>query len=167
MKMLSLKKIIFVTLLSALLTSCSQDSDPQQAAVAENTPVAPADEKTTEKAASLGGTRWRLVQIMSMDDNTYKPDDPSRYTLSFGTDGSMNVLADCNRGKGSWTSESGSQLQFGPIAATMAMCPPESLHDRYLSQFEWVRSYVMKDGHLFLATMADGSIIEFEPVGDF
>ena len=64
MKMLSLKKIIFVTLLSALLTSCSQDSDPQQAAVAENTPVAPADEKTTEKAASLGGTRGRLVQIM-------------------------------------------------------------------------------------------------------
>jgi hypothetical protein len=29
-----------------------------------------------------------------------------------------------------------------------------------------VRSYVMKDGHLFLATMADGSIIEFEPVSD-
>jgi len=27
-----------------------------------------------------------------------------------------------------------------------------------------VRSYVMKDHHLFLATMADGSIIEFEPL---
>jgi para-nitrobenzyl esterase len=78
----------------------------------------------------------------------------------------MNVLADCNRGKGSWASESDSQLQFGPIAATRAMCQPESLHDRYLSQFEWVRSYVMRDGHLFLATMADGSIIEFEPMGD-
>ena len=173
MKMLTLKKIIFLTLLLVLLTSCSQDSDPQQTTVAETTPVAPeaevrvpAEDKTKEKAATLGGTSWRLVQIMSMDDNTYKPDDPSRYTLSFGTDGSMNVLADCNRGKGSWTSESGSQLQFGPIAATMAMCPPESLHDRYLSQFEWVRSYVMKDGHLFLATMADGSIIEFEPADD-
>jgi hypothetical protein len=38
------------------------------------------------------------------------------------------------------------------------------LHDRYLAQFPWVRSYVMKDGRLFLATMADGSIVEFEPV---
>jgi len=173
MKMLTLKKIIFLTLISVLLASCSQDSDPQQTAVAETTPVAPeveagvpAEEKTIEKAGTLGGTSWRLVQIMSMDDNTYKPDDPSRYTLSFETDGSMNVLADCNRGKGSWASESDSQLQFGPIAATRAMCPPESLHDRYLSQFEWVRSYVMRDGHLFLATMADGSIIEFEPADD-
>jgi hypothetical protein len=46
----------------------------------------------------------------------------------------------------------------------MAMCSPGSLADRYLAEFQWVRSYVMKDGHLFLATMADGSIIEFEPV---
>lgn len=173
MKMLTMKKIVILTLLSTLLASCSQDSDPQQTAVADTTPAAPeaevqapAEEKATEKAATLGGSSWRLVQIMSMDDNTYKPDDPSRYTLSFGTDGSMNVLADCNQGKGTWVSESGSRLQFGPIAATMAMCPPESLHDRYLSQFEWVRSYVMKDGHLFLATMADGSIIEFEPASD-
>jgi hypothetical protein len=30
----------------------------------------------------------------------------------------------------------------------------------------WVRSYVLKDGHLFLATMADGSIIEFAPMSD-
>ena len=33
-----------------------------------------------------------------------------------------------------------------------------------MAQFPWVRSYVMRDGHLYLATMADGSIIEFEPV---
>jgi len=29
----------------------------------------------------------------------------------------------------------------------------------------WVRSYVLEGGHLFLATMADGSIIEFERSG--
>jgi hypothetical protein len=33
-----------------------------------------------------------------------------------------------------------------------------------MAQFPWVRSYVTKDGGLFLATMADGSIIEFEPM---
>jgi hypothetical protein len=27
----------------------------------------------------------------------------------------------------------------------------------------YLRSYVMKDGHLFLALMADGGIYEFEP----
>jgi para-nitrobenzyl esterase len=173
MKNLIRKRVIFLTLLSVFLASCSRDSDTQQTAVPGTAPAtaevgvqAQAEEYTTEEAGGLGGTSWRLVQIMSMDDNTYKPDDPSLYTLTFGADGTMNVLADCNRGTGSWISESDGQLQFGPIAATMALCPPESLHDRYLSQFEWVRSYVIRDGHLFLATMADGSIIEFEPADD-
>jgi heat shock protein HslJ len=114
----------------------------------------------------LAGTSWRLIKIMSMDDSVYTPDDPALYTLYFGTDGTVRLRADCNRGTGSWASSSPGQLTFGPIATTRAACPPGSLHDRYVSQFEWVRSYVMEDGRLFLATMADGSIIEFEPVDD-
>jgi para-nitrobenzyl esterase len=101
-----------------------------------------------------------------MDDRQYVPDDPALYTLEFGADGSMSLRADCNRGTGAWTSESTGQLQFGPIAATQAVCPPGSLHERYMAQFAWVRGYVVDDGHLFLATMADGSIIEFEPMLD-
>lgn len=112
----------------------------------------------------LGGTSWRLVNIASMDDSVYEPEDPASYTLDFDADGSARIRAGCNRGTGSWTSESSGQLQFGPIAATQALCPPGSISERYLKQFQWVRSYVMKDGHLFLATMADGSVIEFEPV---
>lgn len=114
-------------------------------------------------ASELAGTSWRLVKISSMDDSMAVPDDPSRYTLSFGADGSASIRADCNRGRGSWSSEGPSQLEFGPLAMTRAMCPPDSLFDKYVAQFEYVRSYVLADGHLFLATMADGSIIEFEP----
>ena len=116
-------------------------------------------------ANELSGTSWRLVKIMSMDDRVDLPDEASKYTLDFRADGSVAILADCNRGMGSWTLESASQLHFGPIASTRALCPPASLSETYLAQFEWVRSYVMRDGHLFLATMADGSIIEFEHAG--
>lgn len=112
----------------------------------------------------LAGTGWRLVEIVSMDDRVYMPDERSRYTLEILADGSMRLRADCNYGTGSWTSAYPGQLLFGEIAATRALCPPGSLHDRYLAQFQWVRSYVMKDGHLYLATMADGSISEFEPI---
>ena len=112
----------------------------------------------------LVGTKWRLVQIMSMDDSEHIPGDPEKYTLKLAEDGSAAIQADCNRGTGNWTSEGPNQLQFGPVAATMAICPPGSIGDVYMAQFQWVRSYTMKDGHLFLATMADGSIIEFEPV---
>ena len=99
-----------------------------------------------------------------MDDSVFTPQDRSHYTLAFAADGSATLRADCNRGTGTWMSQGPNQLQFGPIASTRAMCPPGSLSDRYLAQFEWIRSYVTRDGHLFLATMADGAIIEFEPV---
>jgi len=160
-----------------LASGCSSDSNGDapvspEGKPAENedaSPAATADQSVAEPengadTASLAGTSWRLVEIKSMDDSVYAPEDPDRYTLTFGSDGSMSVTADCNRGTGSWKSESAGQLQFGVIAATQAMCPPNSLHDRFMGQFEWVRSYVLKDGHLFLATMADGSIIEFEPL---
>ena len=41
---------------------------------------------------------------------------------------------------------------------------PESLHDQIVKQWGYIRSYVIKDGHLFLSLMADGGIYEFEPV---
>jgi heat shock protein HslJ len=115
-------------------------------------------------AGELEGTAWRLIKIASMDDTSYAADDRAKYTLVFGKDGTANLLADCNRASGGWSSKSPGQLTFGFLAATRAMCPPDSLSGKFLAQFEWVRSYVMKDGHLFLATMADGAIIEFEPL---
>lgn len=117
-------------------------------------------------ACELADTSWRLVRIMSMDDRVDVPDDRAKYTLELQADGTATMQADCNRGSGSWISEATGQLRFGPVASTHALCPPGSLSEKYLAQFEWVRSYVMKNGHLFLATMADGSIIEFEPAGD-
>ena len=112
----------------------------------------------------LAATAWQLVEIVSMNDHVDKPGDRSLYTVEFRRDGTTRVRADCNRGVGSWTSDSPGRLQFSQIAATQALCPPDSLHDRYMAEFPWVRSYVLHDGHLFLATMADGSIIEFEPM---
>jgi para-nitrobenzyl esterase len=160
-----IRKFILLSLLATLLAACSQSGDPQKATADASEPSAPAAESlaTAEAVSELDGTSWQLVQIMSMDDRTFVAEDRSLYTLAFGTDGTLGILADCNRGSASWTSTPDNQLQFGPIAATMAMCPPGSLHDTYMAQLEWVRSYTMRDGHLFLATMADGAIIEFEP----
>lgn len=118
----------------------------------------------TALAGGLDDSAWRLLKISSMDDSVDIPDDPNKYTVSFTAGGQVSMRADCNRGTGSWSSESPGQLTFGPVAATRALCPPESLSEKYLAQLEWVRSYTMRDGHLFLATMADGSIIEFEPL---
>ncbi len=113
---------------------------------------------------TLDGTSWRLVKFQGSDETTLTPDDKAKYTIEFGADGNVSARIDCNRGRGTWTSSGPSQLRFGPLALTRAMCPPGSLHDRIARDLGFVRSYVLKDGHLFLSLMADGGIYEFEPV---
>jgi heat shock protein HslJ len=125
---------------------------------------APGENKQPDAWSFLPGKTWQLVEIVSMNDRIDTPNNRSLYTVEFKTDGAAQIRADCNRGTGSWTSTSPGELQFGQIATTQALCPPDSLHDRFLEQFSWIRSYVVENGHLFLATMADGSILDFEPV---
>jgi para-nitrobenzyl esterase len=85
--------------------------------------------------ADLGGTSWQLIKFHSSDDKLLTPNDPAKYTIAFGTDGSISARIDCNRGRGSWKSSGPNQLQFGPLALTRAMCSPGSLHDRMLKDW--------------------------------
>jgi len=114
-------------------------------------------------AAELDGTSWQLVQFQGGDDTILIPDDKSKYTITFDFNGRLNVRFDCNRGRGSWESSGPNQLRFGLLAITRAACPPGSLHDHIVKHWEFVRSYTITDGHLFLSLMADGGIYEFEP----
>lgn len=112
----------------------------------------------------LSGTSWQLVQFQGGDGTILLPDERQKYTLTLNADGTVNARIDCNQGQSTWKSSGTNQLQFGILASTMAMCPPISLHDFIVRDWEYVRSYVLKDGHLFLSLMADGGIYEFEPI---
>ncbi len=120
---------------------------------------------------ALAGSQWRLVQIVSMDDavGRTRPADPSRYTLQLGADGRASLRLDCNRGSASWTAQASAEpasgsFRFGPLATTRALCPPGSLSQRLTAQIPYVRSYLIRNGHLHLALMADGGILEWEPL---
>lgn len=115
-------------------------------------------------AADLGGTSWQLVKFQGSDENTLTPDDKAKYAIQFNADGGLTARIDCNRGRGTWKSSGASQLQFGPLALTRAQCPPGSLHDQIVKHWDFIRSYVIKDDHLFVSLMADGGIYEFEPI---
>jgi uncharacterized lipoprotein YbaY len=109
-------------------------------------------------------TSWQLVQFQSSDGSVVAPDDRSKYTIEFGGSGQVSVRLDCNRGRGSWKSAGPNQLQFGPLALTRANCPEGSLHNRMVNHWALIRSFAIKDNHLFLA-VAGGGIYEFEPAG--
>ena len=112
----------------------------------------------------LSGTSWQLVKFQGGDGEIVIPGDKSKYTISFGSDNRLTARIDCNRGNGSWKSAGPNQLEFGLLALTRATCPPGSLHDRIVRHWPFVRSYTIKNGHLFLSLMADGGIYEFEPM---
>ncbi|AOL24250.1 para-nitrobenzyl esterase [Erythrobacter litoralis] len=124
---------------------------------------------TPDMAEPLAGTSWRLLEMQSMDDaqGTTRADNPDRYTITFAEDGTAYMKLDCNRGRSSYeTASTGAKqgsLQFGNIASTMAMCPPDSLSEKLGQQLGFVRSYVMRDGRLNMALMADGGILVWEP----
>jgi uncharacterized protein/heat shock protein HslJ len=136
------------------LASCQHVAPPQSRVELE-----------TIQTSELSDTHWQLVIIQSMDDSEFKPKRSQDYTLKFDIDGRLLVQSNCNRGVGNWTSENTGQLEFGPIALTRMACPPGSIDGRFNSDLSYVRSYIMKDGRLYLATMADGSILEFERFG--
>lgn len=118
----------------------------------------------------LAGTDWRLVEFQSMDDatGTVRPDNPSLYTMRLNGDGTVTMRLNCNRARGTWSAEpSGNgesgRFEFGPLAATRAFCPPPSMDRNIMAHAKFVRSYLMKDGRLYLTLMADGGIYAWEP----
>jgi len=114
-------------------------------------------------SSDLAGTSWRLVQFRGGDGKAEFPVDRSQYTFAFNTDGSFTARIDCNRGRGSWKSSGPGQLELGPMAMTRAMCAPGSMHDSMVKQMPSIRSYVIRDGHLFISLMADAGTYELEP----
>jgi heat shock protein HslJ len=122
-------------------------------------------------APDIAGTRWQLMAIQSMDDaqGTTRIHDPSQYTLEFGRDGEAAFRLDCNRGTASYllkpsADRTNGSIQFGPIAATHAMCPPPHLSEKVARDMTHVRGYLLKESRLYLSLMADGGIYEWAPL---
>lgn len=153
-----MKRVIMptISMLAIVLAACGDadagaDAAPQPAA----TPEAPAED------SPLG--QWQWLSFQGMDDSMVEAPDPTAYTLEIRADGA-SVQADCNRGSGGVTVD-GSSITFTDFATTQMACPPESLGDRYLRDLGDVRSWVIRDGDLYLALMMDAGIMRFRRAG--
>ncbi len=118
----------------------------------------------SQNSNELAGTAWKLVKLQAGDETTSVSDDGSKYTITFGRNGRVTARVDCNRGGSTWKSNRPNELQFGSWSMTRAKCPAGSLHDRIVREGAAVRSYSIKNGHLFLSGMAAGGYYELEPL---
>ncbi|MGD9890180.1 MAG: YbaY family lipoprotein [Dehalococcoidia bacterium] len=109
--------------------------------------------------AALTGVVWQWQHTVTSTES-FVPDDPSRYTIEFQPDGRASIRADCNRGSGSYEA-TGNQLTFGPIATTLAACPPASLGSDFLRQLNDAGVY-STDGHrLFIGLKSSVAVMSF------
>jgi heat shock protein HslJ len=109
---------------------------------------------------ALTAVIWQWREFRGGDDSVIAPADPTRYTVAFLADGKLAVGADCNRAMGTYTVD-GPSLTLNAAAMTRALCPPESLSDRFVEDLSHVRSHVFREGNLYLSLMADAGIMEF------
>jgi heat shock protein HslJ len=136
-------------------------------------PVAVGESTDRQNPPILAGTAWRLVEFQSMDDatGTVRPDGSSLYTMRLHGDGTVTMQLNCNLANGSWSAVPSSDatsgnFEFGPLAMTRAFCPPPSLDASIAAQTQFIRSYLLKNGRLYLSLMADGGIYVWEPLKD-
>lgn len=117
----------------------------------------------------LAGTSWRLLGFESMDDaiGLVRPDNPSNYVMRLNRDGTVTMRLNCNFASGTWSvaagdSDASGQFKFGPLAATRAPCSPPSMGQNIAALAEFIRSYLLRDGMLYLSLIADGGIYAWQ-----
>lgn len=105
--------------------------------------------------------QWQWLRSTYSDDTEIIVDDPSRYTVEFMVDGTLAVRADCNQLSSTYTQDGNSLTidAFGPT--TLALCPPDSLDQRFLRDLSDVAEYTMNEGNLVLNLRADAGNMVF------
>ncbi len=118
--------------------------------------------KQNNSESNLTGVVWQLQQIRYNNDELIKVDNPSNYTIEFLPDGQVQIKADCNRARGTYTQQDSSiSIKIGPT--TRAMCPPESISDQYLKELQSAVIFFFQDGNLYFDLKFDTGTMKFIP----
>lgn len=117
---------------------------------------------TLEEVRSIVDVVWRWERF----EDTRGPSwdiavaDPQKYTLRLLPDGTFQVKADCNTGRGAYTLARGS-ITLEVRILTRAACPPESHSNTFLTRLGEVVTYVLHEGKLSLNLKIDGGNMVF------
>ena len=108
---------------------------------------------------AIHGTPW-LWTDSSIEGAEVIP-DPTKYTITFDSDGTFSATVDCNQVSGTFTETEANGITITPGPSTMAACPEPSLADIFLAGLSGAtRSQIAADR--LVLTGPDG-IMEFAP----
>ena len=112
---------------------------------------------------SLAGMSWRWVQFQGSNDSLVTPKPADRYQVTFDPAGTVSVETPCASGEGAYRDTAdGLTIDLSSIDADT--CAEDSLASTLLADLNVATSYVVQDGHLWIALPMDAGIHEFAPV---
>lgn len=76
--------------------------------------------------------------------------DPTKYSITFASDGTFAAQVDCNQVAGTYTATDQGGATITPGPATLAACPEGSLADVFLAGLAGTTSYQLSAGQLVL-----------------
>ncbi|MCX4675537.1 META domain-containing protein [Streptomyces sp. NBC_01433] len=125
---------------------------------------------TSQPAAPLTGTKWRVTTLVSGRTTTSLPADtpPDRAPhLTFGKDGTVEGNLGCNSFHGK-AAVAGSTITFGPLAATRRMCPAAEMEVErsVLAALKGETTYVIKGQALSLTASGGKGVGAAAPAPD-
>jgi heat shock protein HslJ len=121
---------------------------------------APTPEPTSEPEGGLVGPIWKWTEL-NQNTRSVVP-DPERYTLRFHGDGSLDFVADCGSGSGTYAVE-GDGLRIDLGTASPVECGPDSLSKQYLELLSDVVTYELDGDRLNLYLEGGGGHMAFVP----
>lgn len=149
--MKKLSALVVVVLLAGLLVACAETPAPAGPSPTAPPPtVAPEATTLVSVGADITDVVWQWQELIaeSPAGQSVVP-NPDAYALVFRPNGTYYLQADCNSGSGTYGLE-GDRLALDLGGLTMAVCPPESLHDLYMQKLDQVDRYAVEDGRLVL-----------------
>jgi heat shock protein HslJ len=109
----------------------------------------------------LLGPTWQWTELIREGEPSAIP-DPVNYTLKFGDDRTLVIVADCTSGGGTYQ-EDGNRLLFDVSGVSQVDCGPDSLSSQYLALLATVSEYELDEGSLLFYLEGDADRMVFAP----
>ena len=107
--------------------------------------------------------QWTAMQETVPASQSVVP-DPQNYTITFNTDGTAAIKADCNNVTATYKM-SGTSLDITLGASTLMACGDTSQDTIYLASLDKVSGYAVVDGQLQLSFPDNGGKMDFSNGG--
>lgn len=111
---------------------------------------------------TLPGVVWEWQEFLGGDGTTITPNAPERYTIEFLEDGSVQVVADCNTGRGDAVLD-GSAIDL-TVATTKKMCADDSFFNDYMRVLDEASEWIIAGGDLYLNLPLDSGGARFKAI---